>query len=439
MDRNLRVLFVSGELIAGDLACRLKKEGCDVKLYIEDKSRRDCLDGMVEKTEDWEEEINWVGKDGLIVFDDIGYGIIQDDLRKEGYNVVGGSRGGDTFEKNRQFAQKVFASCGMDVVESRDFTNISSAIKLIEEEKGKWVVKQNGHSSVFTYVGDMEDGSDVINVLNNYRKYVKSEDINRVSLQKKVEGVEVGVGRYFNGNDWVGPIEMNIEHKCLFNGDIGPQTGEMGTVMWYEDNEKNKLFEKTLAKLKPFFQEINFKGDADINCIVSEDRAVPLEATMRFGCPSTQLQAALNISPWKDFLMALAKGEKMDFKFKKKKGVIVSIAIPPFPYKSINGDCYLKDVGISFKEKLTEEEWDNLHFEEVSLKNPGEKDPNFCIAGSNGFIMYVTGSGDDVSEAREKAYGIVKKIIIPKMFYRTDIGIKFIEENEKKLKDWGWI
>jgi len=41
MDEKMRELFVSGELIAGDLAYRLKNEGCDVKLYVKDKSRRD--------------------------------------------------------------------------------------------------------------------------------------------------------------------------------------------------------------------------------------------------------------------------------------------------------------------------------------------------------------------------------------------------------------
>ena len=74
----MRVLFVSGELIAVDLCLRLKQEGCKVKLFIEDKSRYDCLDGMVEKTDDWEKELKWVGKNGLIVFDDVGYGEIQD-------------------------------------------------------------------------------------------------------------------------------------------------------------------------------------------------------------------------------------------------------------------------------------------------------------------------------------------------------------------------
>jgi len=45
----MKVLFVSGELIAGDLAYRLKKEGCDVRLFIEDDSRKDYFDGMFYK------------------------------------------------------------------------------------------------------------------------------------------------------------------------------------------------------------------------------------------------------------------------------------------------------------------------------------------------------------------------------------------------------
>ena len=44
-----------------------------------------------------------------------------------------------------------------------------------------------------------------------------------------------------------------------------------------------------------------------------------------------------------------------------------------------------------------------------------------------------------VEEAREKAYEIASKIVVPKMFYRTDIGIKFIKEDQANLKKWGWI
>jgi len=434
--KKSRVLFISGELIAGDLAYRLKNEGCEVKLYIEDKSRKDCLDGMVEKTDDWKKELKWVGKDGLIVFDDVGYGKIQDDLREKGYQVIGGSEGGDKLELNRSYATKIFATCDIKTTKLFDFHNIDSAIKYIKDYPAKWVIKQNGHSSSFAYVGEMDDGSDVISVLENYKKYVTNKDVNIITLQKKAEGVEIGVARYFNGNDWVGPIEFNIEHKTLFNDGIGPMTGEMGTVMWYGNNENNKLYQETLFKIKPFLKKMKFKGDVDINCIVNKDKIYPIEATTRFGCPAIHLHSGLHLSPWSEFLTAIAKGEKYDLKHTNKIGVVVSICIPPFPYRGISSEYYLKDVRIFFNKKLSEKEFNQIHFEEVSFD---KKDGRHYIAGGNGFIMYITGSGHTVEEARKEAYDLIKKLVIPKMFYRTDIGLKFINEDRKKLKKWGWI
>ena len=168
--------------------------------------------------------------------------------------------------------------------------------------KGRWVVKQNGHADkCFSYAGKMPDGSDVIDLLHNYKKYNRKE-CSSIDLQKRVDGIELGVARYFNGKDWVGPIEMNIEHKKLFPGGLGPKTAEMGTLIWYDANEDNKLFNETLAKLKPYLRRINFRGDIDINCIANESGAIPLEATPRFGYPAIHAQSVLNTSPWGDFL-----------------------------------------------------------------------------------------------------------------------------------------
>ena len=86
----MNILFISSECIAGNLAILLKKEGHNIKLYIKNKDDRQNFDNLVEKTNDWEKELKWVGKDGLIVFDDVGWGKIQDDLRKKGYKVFGG-------------------------------------------------------------------------------------------------------------------------------------------------------------------------------------------------------------------------------------------------------------------------------------------------------------------------------------------------------------
>lgn len=433
MRNKMKVLFVSGELIAGDVVCRLKQEGCDVKLFIKDESRKDCFENMVEKTNDWKKELDWVGKEGLIIFDDVGYGKVQDELRGNGYTVFGGSKESDRLEKERSFAQDIFSKNGIGKIPTLNFKDTEEAIDFVKKNRAEWVVKQQGHLSMLNYVGQMSDGLDVLSILKNYKKNKKS--VGAVSLQKKVKGVEIGVARYFNGNDWVGPIEINIEHKSLFPGGIGPMTGEMGTLMWYDDDENNKLFQATIAKLEGHLRNINFKGDFDINFIINKDKVYPLEATCRLGCPSTQLQTSLHLSPWSEFLTAIAKGKPYELKYKKGYGIVVSISIPPFPYKGISKNFYISGANILFKEELTDDEKNNLHFEEVSKNSKGV----YTVAGSNGYIVYVTGTGKTIEEARRKAYALVDKIVIPRMFYRQDIGLDFLNRDQKLLKKWGWI
>ncbi|MDD5639847.1 MAG: phosphoribosylglycinamide synthetase C domain-containing protein [Candidatus Pacebacteria bacterium] len=426
----MKILVISGELIGGDLAYRLKNEGNEVKLYIEDENRKDSFDGMIDKTKDWEKELEWVGKDGLIVFDDIGYGKEQDELRANGYTVFGGCEEGDKLELDREYAQKVFKDYDIGIIETVNFKNIKSAIDYIEKNKNAWVVKQNAHLSSLCYVGCMNNGADALSLLENYSKYFKN-DLS-ISLQKKVDGIEIGVARYFNGKDWIGPIEINIEHKSFLNNDIGPLTGEMGTVMWYE-SEENKLFKETLKKLKPYLEKIKYKGDIDINCIVNEFNVFPLEATARLGSPAVKLQDEIHISRWTDFLMAGAKGNSFDLEFNDGYSIVVSITIPPFPYE-VSFNTYLKGVNIFFKEELAQEEKQMIHFEEVSYEND-----EYFIAGSSGSILFITGTGKTIEEARKKVYGLIDKIIIPKMMYRTDIGLKFLNNDIELLKKWKWI
>jgi phosphoribosylamine--glycine ligase len=59
-----------------------------------------------------------------------------------------------------------------------------------------------------------------------------ADRIKEFQLQRRIMGVEVVAGAFFNGKDFIHPICVNFEHKKLFPGDIGPSTGEMGTSMW---------------------------------------------------------------------------------------------------------------------------------------------------------------------------------------------------------------
>jgi phosphoribosylamine--glycine ligase len=364
-------------------------------------------------------------------------GTEQDELRKKGYNVFGGSQLGEKIENNRQYGQKIFSVTGMKIAQSCDFYDIDKMISFVRENKARWVVKQNDHAEkTLNYVGKASDSKDVVCLLNNYKKILDQTSVH-FDLQENIDGIEIALGRYFNGKDWVGPTCINIEHKGLFNGNLGPKGEEMGSLVWYEKKE-TKLFKETVGKMKSFLVKSNYRGYFDINCIVNKNIAYPLESTSRMAYPTTQAQASLLISPWGEFLKAIASGEKYNLKYLNKYAVLVFVGAPPYPYKGDFKTESCSGVTIMFDEKISQEEMGNIYFEDVSIVDLDKKN-NHVIAGNSGYILHAVGLGKTIEEARDEVYKLVNKIYIPKMFYRTDIGLKFAKEDYKRLKKWGWI
>jgi len=423
-----------------DLAWRMMQEGHDVKIAVQAKEDSGIGEGFgIKRVTGWRKELPWVGKKGLIVFDHTGFGKIQDKLRRAGYSVFGGSEGGDRLELERHFAQDIFSRHGIKTVPSLHFSSTDQAIAFIKKNRRRWVLKQNGQTDkTFSYCGKLNDGSDVINLLENYHEF-NHKECQSVDLQKWVSGVELAVARYFNGQDWVGPIIMTMEHKDLFPGRLGPKTGEMGTLMWLEDDEQNKLFTETIAKVAPHLREVGFRGCFDINCIVSRDGPVPLEATPRFGYPEIHLNGDLMASPWSGFLKAIAEGKKCDVKWRRGFGVVLVLAVPPFPYESVNSKYNPKGLAISFRGELSSDDWRHIHFSEVSKRRNGGKQEEYQVSSDTGHVMCITGVAESVEEARKHLYNLAEKISIPRMFYRNDIGLQFIEKDRALLEKWGYL
>lgn len=436
----MNILFVSEDLVAGNLAYLLQKEGHQVKLYIKDIRRRANFTNIVPKITDWRKELNWVGEEGLIIFDSCSHGKLQDNLRNKGYSVVGGCFIADKMEHDRKFAMDILSIHGIETVPLLNFETIDDAISFIKNEKGKWVIKQNimgTGSKGFNYVGMFQDGLDVVDMLENYKKETKYKG-NVITLQKRIDGIEIGAGRYFNGSDWVGPIEINIEHKKLFPGDLGPSTSEMGTIAWFDDNENNKLFQKTLNRIKPFLKEINFRGDIDINCIVNEEGVFPLEVTPRFGSPIIHLQTVIHKSPWGEFLKAVADGKPYKLRWNNGYGIVIVVTVPtshPFPFTKEDRYVSPKGMKIYFNQNMRGNDFKHIHFEDISMNDKNE----YYISDDRGYVLYVTSLGSSIEEAREKVYKIIEKIYIPKMFYRNDIGLKFIQSDKTQLIKWGYL
>ncbi len=421
-------LFVSWDGYIGDIAWQVVKEGHEAKYYIRNEDNQDIVDGFVPKTENWEKEIDWAD---VIVFDDVlGQGAIAQKLREAGKKVVGGTEYTDKLEDDRSFGQEELKKAGINILPYREFSSFDDAIEYVNNNPDRYVVKPSGEAQNIKrmlFVGEEEDGRDVIQVLEAYKK-VSTEDIRVFQLQKKVTGVEIAVGAFFNGEQFVYPININFEHKKLFPGQIGPSTGEMGTSMYW--GGVNKIFNSTLLKLKPRLKEEKYAGYIDLNCIVNANGIYPLEFTARFGYPTIFIQQEGIQIPMSDFLYGLAEGTLSEFKVKKGFQVGVRIVVPPYPFEDQDTfERYSNNAAVLFKKQ----NHDGIHIEDVKNING-----QWLVAGTSGVVLAVVGTGQTMKQAQNQVYARIKNILIPNMYYRTDIGDRWFEDCDK-LHTWGYL
>lgn len=421
----MKFLFVTrwSSLVA--LANQIKKEGHEVKYAVLSKSEKEVGDGFIDKVENWEEHKTWAD---AIIFDDSDFGDICEKLRKEGLKVVGGTKYSDRLEFDREFGSAEMKAAGLTTIPSWEFQDFESAIEFIRTNPSRYVVKPSGkaqNEKVLSYVGQEEDGKDVITILERYRKGW-GKKIRSFQIQKFVAGVEVAVGAFFNGQKFLLPALINFEHKKMMNGDIGPSTGEMGTTgFWASDT---RLFRETLGKMESRIG--NYVGYFDINCIVNSRGIYPLEFTPRFGYPTINLQLEGVLSKWGELMYALAAGQ--DFQLRTKKGLqlAVVVAVPPFPFSDDQTfRKFSEDAPVVFKKPIT----DGVYPAEVKLVE-GE----WLLTGTSGYSIIVSGAGSTMDDARREAYAKIKNIQVPNMFYRTDIGERWHRDSDL-LQTWGML
>jgi len=421
-------LFVSLTGLISDIAWQVSKEGHEVRYFIGDKKEKDIADGFVAKSKDWEKDVDWAD---ILVFDDtLGQGEKAMALRAKGKPVIGGTPYGDRLEDDRSFGQEELKKAGVNILPYADFDSFDKAIDHVEQNPGRYVIKPSGEAQNVKrrlFVGEEDDGQDVIRMLEAYKKAF-SEEIKVFQLQRRVVGVEVAVGAFFNGKNFIYPININFEHKKLFPGDIGPPTGEMGTTMFW--SEPNALFNQTLLKMEAKLAEEGYVGYIDLNTIVNNNGIYPLEFTSRFGYPTISIQQAGMLTPIGQFFWDLASGNDPKLKTRSGFQIGVRIVVPPFPFDDDETfAAFSKNAAIVFRKPVGDE----MRIEDVKQVNG-----QWLVAGTSGVILIVIGTGQTMKQAQAQVYSRIKNVMVPNMYYRTDIGDRW-EEDSDRLHNWGYL
>jgi phosphoribosylamine--glycine ligase len=168
----------------------------------------------------------------------------------------------------------------------------------------------------------------------------------------------------------------------------------MGTSMFWTG--PNQLFNQTLLKMEPVLASEGSVGYIDVNELYREQPWYPLEFTSRFGYPTISIQQAGMLTPIGQFFLDLADGN----------------------------DPKLKTQRIS---------QDEIHIEDVKQVNG-----QWLVAGTSGVILIVIGMGPTMRQAQSQVYSRIKNVLIPNMYYRTEIGDRWVEDTDR-LHTWGYL
>lgn len=439
-DLSFIVISEFGELL--DVAMHLEiVEGYKTVFCVTNSEYEKIGCDIVTKDENWH---NYLGKGYIWVIDGCAMADLQDWLRDQEEYVVGTNKKMSEMENNRQKGQAWFKEAGFYQPFSKNFTDIDECLDyVLENPDGKYILKQNGDlPKSVNHKAKFDGNIDMVFHLQELKKGWSEATLGKfdVDLMEIVSGMEVALSGFFNGHDWLrndsGEVVgfLNHEQKKMCDGDLGPTTGEMGTLFLGVD-ESNDLLEKVLLNevITEKLRDNDYRGVFDINCIVTDDGIVGLEPTSRFGVPATSYEFMEGLkSGTGKLLAAMAMGIDEEISIHMGWGIVQVVVAPPFPV-----EADVEEQASSLGEKLwiiggkgkpikefTDEQLKHVHLENFKKSVEG----NYIVATKGGYMLTVTGKGKDIADAREKMLTYIKEnVYLSDMYYRQDLG-KNVEE-----------
>jgi phosphoribosylamine--glycine ligase len=433
------ILSIDPAGLSLDWCLRCSAAGHTVKLYTKGSRASHIGEGLVDKVDNWKKYMDVA--DLIFVSDNMENMEEIDVYMKKGYPIYGPGKRAAKLELDRMYGQEVIEEFGGATIPSYEFKNYDKAIQFVKENPKRYVSKPCGEEEDKSLSYVAKDEADMIGFLTKRKE--KSKGSPFFILQEFKPGIEIAVTGIFGPGGWADYWCEGFEFKKQMNDDLGVNTGEMGTVTRY--TKESKLADMLMKPMEDELKRIGYVGMLDMNVIVDERDGTPwpMEWTARPGWPMWNIMQPLmdNDDP-AEWMLDVVKGNSKSFKAKEGTCVGVVMANSDFPFNKKDEDSYL-DFPI-LTDDCSEEEIDHIHPCEMKLTKAikmiedklVEDVPEWGTAGS--YILVCTGTGKTVTEAKDKAYQLVKKVKLgndPQ--YRTDIGNR-CEKALKKLHKFGF-
>jgi phosphoribosylamine---glycine ligase len=389
------------------LGWKLAQEGHDISVVVAEDHYSEALGGLVNTVDSPPPP----EQTDLVVFDATGNGKDADESR-ELVPTIGDSELADKLEEDRLFALDFMVRAGLRVAPYEAFDNPADGLRYIKKRDKRVVFKPIGEQDdkSTTYVSTSAD-----DMVRYFDVLFRSAKVSKYVLQDYVAGVEASTEVYINSTGYYA-LNHTCETKKLLNGELGPNTGCSGSLVWMASRD-NTLFEKGLKKCVEPLQELGYVGPIDLNTIVNAEGVWALEFCPRFGYDSTALLTRLLPVGFGDFLYAIASDERPpDLTAKHPFCASVRLSVPPYPAEGLPDKFYKAGIPI---QGLTEKDLDKFYVYDVRKKEEGSDELE--TAGLCGWIGSPLSLGETPGAAFDGAYEMLDRLKVPQAQYRTDV------------------
>lgn len=339
---------------------------------------------------------------------------ITDVLEKAGIKVCGPTYAASRMESSKIFAKQLMGRYDIPTARFRIFDDAKKAEDYIKASSMPIVIKADGLAGgkgVFV-CNDRDEATGAVNAM--LREKVFGAAGNKIIIEECLEGEELSAIVLTDGGNIL-PLESSQDHKRIYDGDKGPNTGGMGAYSPAPAAKGSIFKEINETILKPTIdglasEGINYKGILYAGLMITKDGPKVLEYNVRLGDPETQAILPRMKTDFVELIMASLDGtlDKQKIEWDRRDCVCVVLASKGYPGK------YEKDKEIDGLEEAAKEG--------AMVFHAGTKYENGKILTSGGRVLNVVSMGGGIKEAIANTYRAVEKISFDGMYYRHDIA-----------------